>query len=261
MVLVSISRGPRLPPASPLRPQAWSRMWWSSSRRPWWWAAKCACRCVTGAWCSACAGQANKHHAVVGVCWMAAPAQLANTRPAACCFPAQFLSNLMHRPFKQQAVKGGDKVCPAANGAWLHFCHHFCSRTALHPVVALHPAAGLRTHPPTCPAFQIDLGGGHELEFVMAPNLHWPDTMFSYDHGTGVMYTCDGKAQPRACAVVGLAGLHAKSDARRPVCTLYPSSSTLPGLLQPLACTTAPRTRTTASWRRWSRTTASIMTA
>ncbi|KAI7837261.1 hypothetical protein COHA_008875 [Chlorella ohadii] len=57
-----------------------------------------------------------------------------------------FLSNLMHRPFKQQAVKGGDK---------------------------------------------IDLGGGHELEFVMAPNLHWPDTMFSYDHGTGVMYTCD----------------------------------------------------------------------
>jgi flavorubredoxin len=20
---------------------------------------------------------------------------------------------------------------------------------------------------------------------VMAPNLHWPDTMFSFDHGTG----------------------------------------------------------------------------
>jgi hypothetical protein len=29
------------------------------------------------------------------------------------------------------------------------------------------------------------------MEFVMAPNLHWPDTMFSYDHATGVMYTCD----------------------------------------------------------------------
>ena len=25
----------------------------------------------------------------------------------------------------------------------------------------------------------------------MAPNLHWPDTMFTYDHGTGIMYTCD----------------------------------------------------------------------
>lgn len=50
------------------------------------------------------------------------------------------------RTFKQQAVKGGDK---------------------------------------------IDLGGGHVMEFIMAPNLHWPDTMFSYDHATGVMYTCD----------------------------------------------------------------------
>ena len=29
---------------------------------------------------------------------------------------------------------------------------------------------------------QIDLGGGHNLEFVIAPNLHWPDTMFTYDH-------------------------------------------------------------------------------
>lgn len=38
---------------------------------------------------------------------------------------------------------------------------------------------------------KIDLGGGHVMEFVMAPNLHWPDTMFSYDHATGVMYTCD----------------------------------------------------------------------
>lgn len=37
----------------------------------------------------------------------------------------------------------------------------------------------------------LDLGGGHELEFVLAPNLHWPDTMFSFDRATGVMYTCD----------------------------------------------------------------------
>lgn len=38
---------------------------------------------------------------------------------------------------------------------------------------------------------RLDLGKGHELEFVNAPNLHWPDTMFSYDHQTQVIYTCD----------------------------------------------------------------------
>ncbi|KAG7675217.1 hypothetical protein Ndes2526B_g08081 [Nannochloris sp. 'desiccata'] len=38
---------------------------------------------------------------------------------------------------------------------------------------------------------KIDLGGGHDFEFIMAPNLHWPDTMFSYDHSTGVVFTCD----------------------------------------------------------------------
>ena len=51
-----------------------------------------------------------------------------------------YLKSLTHRPFRQQAVKGGDKV---------------------------------------------DLGAGHVIEFVMAPNLHWPDTMFSFDHATG----------------------------------------------------------------------------
>ncbi|MEN9250995.1 MAG: diflavin flavoprotein [Thermostichales cyanobacterium BF4_bins_65] len=38
---------------------------------------------------------------------------------------------------------------------------------------------------------QLDLGQGHVLEFVMAPNLHWPDTIFTYDHGTQILYTCD----------------------------------------------------------------------
>ena len=37
----------------------------------------------------------------------------------------------------------------------------------------------------------IDLGDGHELKFIMAPNLHWPDTMFSYDPKSRLMYTCD----------------------------------------------------------------------
>ncbi len=37
----------------------------------------------------------------------------------------------------------------------------------------------------------LDLGNGHVLEFVSAPNLHWPDTIFTYDHATQVLYTCD----------------------------------------------------------------------
>ncbi|WP_414527315.1 diflavin flavoprotein [Nodularia chucula] len=38
---------------------------------------------------------------------------------------------------------------------------------------------------------RLDLGNGHELEFISAPNLHWPDTIFTYDHRTSILYTCD----------------------------------------------------------------------
>ncbi|KKI98109.1 diflavin flavoprotein [Prochlorothrix hollandica] len=37
----------------------------------------------------------------------------------------------------------------------------------------------------------LDLGQGHVLEFVSAPNLHWPDTIFTYDRATEILYTCD----------------------------------------------------------------------
>lgn len=37
----------------------------------------------------------------------------------------------------------------------------------------------------------LDLGNGHKLEFISAPNLHWPDTILTYDHKTGILYTCD----------------------------------------------------------------------
>ncbi len=40
-------------------------------------------------------------------------------------------------------------------------------------------------------ADKLDLGNGHELEFVIAPNLHWPDTIFTFDHQTKTLYTCD----------------------------------------------------------------------
>ncbi|WP_341735049.1 diflavin flavoprotein [Microcoleus sp. EPA2] len=38
---------------------------------------------------------------------------------------------------------------------------------------------------------KLDLGNGHIIEFVSAPNLHWPDTIFSYDAKTQVLFTCD----------------------------------------------------------------------
>ena len=38
---------------------------------------------------------------------------------------------------------------------------------------------------------KLDLGNRHELEFVSAPNLHWPDTIFTYDHKTSTLFTCD----------------------------------------------------------------------
>ena len=64
----------------------------------------------------------------------------------------QFLENQVHRPFKSRAVKSGE-------------------------------ALDLGTNP--------ESGVEHRFEFLSAPNLHWPDTIFSFDHGTGILYTCD----------------------------------------------------------------------
>ncbi|WP_330204656.1 diflavin flavoprotein [Cyanobacterium sp. Dongsha4] len=38
---------------------------------------------------------------------------------------------------------------------------------------------------------KLDLGNGHELEFLSAPNLHWPDTIFTYDQKIHTLFTCD----------------------------------------------------------------------
>ncbi len=37
----------------------------------------------------------------------------------------------------------------------------------------------------------LDLGENHLLEFVSAPNLHWPDTIFTYDSKSRILFTCD----------------------------------------------------------------------
>ncbi len=64
----------------------------------------------------------------------------------------QFLENQVHRPFRSRAVKSGEKLDLGTN-----------------------PSSGV----------------AHRFEFLSAPNLHWPDTIFSFDHGTGILYTCD----------------------------------------------------------------------
>jgi flavorubredoxin/flavin reductase (DIM6/NTAB) family NADH-FMN oxidoreductase RutF len=64
----------------------------------------------------------------------------------------QFLENQVHRPFRSRAIKSGDVLDLGTNS---------------------------------------NSGTAHRFEFLSAPNLHWPDTIFSYDHGTGVLFTCD----------------------------------------------------------------------
>jgi flavorubredoxin/flavin reductase (DIM6/NTAB) family NADH-FMN oxidoreductase RutF len=64
----------------------------------------------------------------------------------------QFLENQVHRPFRGRAVKSGERLDLGVN-----------------------PSGGIH----------------HTFEFLSAPNLHWPDTIFSFDHGTGILYTCD----------------------------------------------------------------------
>ena len=64
----------------------------------------------------------------------------------------QFLEAQVHRPFKSTAIKTGNELDLGTNKA-----------NGIH----------------------------HKLEFLSAPNLHWPDTIFSFDHATNILYTCD----------------------------------------------------------------------
>lgn len=38
---------------------------------------------------------------------------------------------------------------------------------------------------------QLDLGDGTVLEFIIAPNLHWPDSMFTYLKQDKILFSCD----------------------------------------------------------------------
>ncbi len=37
----------------------------------------------------------------------------------------------------------------------------------------------------------LDLGGGIVLNFVEVPNVHWPETMVTYDAKSGILFSCD----------------------------------------------------------------------
>jgi anaerobic nitric oxide reductase flavorubredoxin len=37
----------------------------------------------------------------------------------------------------------------------------------------------------------LDLGNGHIMQFYEIPNVHWPDTMVTFDTMTGTLFTCD----------------------------------------------------------------------
>jgi flavorubredoxin len=37
----------------------------------------------------------------------------------------------------------------------------------------------------------LDLGGGRALGFIEAPNVHWPETMLTWDAASGTLFTCD----------------------------------------------------------------------
>tara|TARA_Y100001968_G_scaffold198427_2_gene181988 strand:- start:180 stop:1958 length:1779 start_codon:yes stop_codon:yes gene_type:complete len=64
----------------------------------------------------------------------------------------KFLEDQIHRPFLSKAVKSGEELNLGTNKS---------------------------------------SGVNHRIEFFSTPNLHWPDTIFSFDHGTRILYTCD----------------------------------------------------------------------
>jgi len=37
----------------------------------------------------------------------------------------------------------------------------------------------------------LDLGGGKVLSFYETPNIHWPETMMTYEQSSGILFSCD----------------------------------------------------------------------
>ena len=45
----------------------------------------------------------------------------------------------------------------------------------------------------------LDLGNGRELLFVEAPNVHWPETMVTYEKSSKVLFACDAFGGSYGC--------------------------------------------------------------
>jgi flavorubredoxin/flavin reductase (DIM6/NTAB) family NADH-FMN oxidoreductase RutF len=86
-------------------------------------------------------------------------------------------SGLVPRILDKCAAAGNESIVVVGSKVCIQFLQNLCFTPFKSQVVAN--------------GAKIDLGKGHELEFVIAPNLHWPDTMFTFDHGTKFLYTCD----------------------------------------------------------------------
>lgn len=86
-------------------------------------------------------------------------------------------SGLISRVLEKASEAGNDELVVIGSKVCLQFLAELMNRPFKSKVVSNGE--------------KLDLGNGHELEFVIAPNLHWPDTMFTFDHGTNTLYTCD----------------------------------------------------------------------
>ena len=52
--------------------------------------------------------------------------------------------------------------------------------------------------------------GGKTLQLIMAPNLHWPDTMYTLAQEDGILFTCDSFGAHYALSLIHIS-LYAES--------------------------------------------------
>jgi flavorubredoxin/flavin reductase (DIM6/NTAB) family NADH-FMN oxidoreductase RutF len=86
-------------------------------------------------------------------------------------------SGLIENILKKAEEKGNDKITVVGSKICINFLQNLMHMDFKSKVVK--------------DGDTIDLGGGHELEFLLTPNLHWPDTICTYDRKTELLYTCD----------------------------------------------------------------------
>lgn len=64
----------------------------------------------------------------------------------------------------------------------------YCTEKASKLVASFYKLDGCKT---VKTGDSLDLGGGKVLNFIEAPNLHWPETMVTYESSQKVLFSCD----------------------------------------------------------------------